>query len=104
MSEANLAWMRPKLAELCGLGKRVGVQYEDGTGKLDWRPDTSVEQAIRCLEAFEAGMICKTPGQWWYVYLYPPNESHSVSVQAAELPRAICLAIAAAMGWEENAP
>lgn len=102
---SSLAWMRPKLAELCGLARF----------DLYWRPDEDVAQAVRCWEALlESGEYCcadirKPICEGWEVVLrrVAHDEDHEkpfVCVggngSTKTLPEIICLAIAAALGWE----
>lgn len=84
----SLAWMRPKLAELCGPHFSL-----DG-----WRPDEDVAQAIRC--AVAAGF----PFSINYDSEYHFQIDRRGGAYSASLPRAICLGIAAAMGWKDDRP
>jgi hypothetical protein len=124
----SLAWMRPKLAELCSVtgpkwgetdhlsayGYWVGDKF---IGK-EWRPDTSVAQAIRCWEALQnrgrngdyfCCMDIRRPiSEGWELVLRrgkhdEDHENPFVIIERQEsLPQGICLAIAAALGWEES--
>lgn len=120
---SDLAWMRPKLAELCGWltlpedphwysepPDREGF-HNNIVGVDEWRPDEDVAQAVRCLEAWRD----QTMGDWiieskpvagemaYWVELAPFAETPNPKrlLLDGPLPRAICLAIAAALGWEK---
>lgn len=89
---SDLSWMRPLLAKLVGDAEPNAY-------------DEDVAQAIRCLEALQA--------QSWRWAIECENGSSDVQLRNPEtlmrtrslgsesLPRAICLAIAAALQWEE---
>lgn len=107
----DLAWTRPKLAELCGLKAwkvdpdfdvyRV-VSSNTESGEQDWRPDDDVAQAVRCLEALHAESFRRIDyqGDVWTVVIYPVQGFlTSGEGQDRALPRAICCAIARSSGW-----
>lgn len=104
----DLSWMRPKLAELCGVRVVDGFEWPKGSMEFSdvWRPDLDVAQAIRCLEAskrelsvgyrpfnhFADDSINDKPWCSW------DSERRIWEVTPS---RAICLAIASALGWEK---
>lgn len=103
----DLSWTRPKLAELCGLTLMDGrddERYRVHPSGMAWEPDEDVAQAVRCLEAMNRPVSLWWPinpvegwvGQGWAVSIGNPEDAHT----GTTLPRAICLAIAAALGWE----
>jgi hypothetical protein len=106
----DLAWMRPKLAELCGM-KPHGAWYRIGDDASldlhidDWRPDEDTLQAIRCLERLNrtTEIEFRPSGKsQWYVLFTPEKDGDSAPwAQADTLPHAICRTIAAALGWEK---
>lgn len=117
---SDLAWMRPKLAELCGLKSRETVPYvitdyllngDYFCGVPSWRPDLDIAQAVRCLEALQRHRdfccikIGLYVGEGWEVKLWTHTSSHDKAVacvdQKSSLAETICLAIAAALGWEK---
>ncbi len=106
----DLAWMRPKLAELCGFGTGDISLYEKTTGQIvdilsdDWRPDEDLVQSIRCLEAMrdtkQASYEIHRAHRWrveisGYAACYG-------NITAELLPKAIVLAIAASLNWKEE--
>lgn len=112
----DLAWMRPKLAELCGYRLRQNsngdqfyqVSETEGILLELFRPDEDVAQAVRCLEAVK-GDTCETSitsaGAGWHVTLvFPeaPGLARQIVKHGFTMQEAICLAIAAALGWEEG--
>lgn len=105
---SDLAWMRPKLAELCGLYRLGDEHVYRGSQLLEvttetWRPDEDVAQAVRCLEALgqQFDMVRESVG--WMVRCFRPDNSPVVvtTFLPKTLPQTICLAIAAALGWEK---
>lgn len=105
----DLAWMRPKLAELCGV-KITSDHYIDGNHAQDWslmptkwRPDEDAAQAVRCLEAmhWESWHTLQRREGQWSVKVLPVNGIHGSGVaRDALLTHAICFAIAAALEWK----
>ncbi len=102
----SLSWLRPRLAELCGLEKYPvwvgGVQQYVG-GR--WAPDESVEQAIRCLEAmrknWDARLDCAS--EHWSIELHAKHYSYRNAYgKDPSLARCIVLAIAASLNWKEE--
>lgn len=107
----DLAWMRPKLAELCGLQRDdVGGWYYPSTVRglcgetvRDWRPDEDVAQALRCLEATNGYWdVSRTDGGYEAAVFIDGIGTHHA--KDASIPHTICLAIAAAFGWEAPPP
>ncbi len=109
---SDLAWMRPKLAELRGYlvyGDEdsylvhADSKLPSNEHKLYWRPDEDVAQAIRCLEAAQDShtTLCITKGHQWNVYI-DGGMRYGGERQDKSLPRAICLAIAAALEWKNE--
>lgn len=112
---SDLAWMRPKLAELCGAqlnSSTVIDHYEFSDACLiklsRWRPDENVAQAIRCLEAlpkiFRIEIVkWEQDSRYWSVTLWDlslaPNGLYGHD--DLSLTCGICLAIAAALSWEK---
>ncbi len=118
----DLAWMRPKLAGLCGLSIDASADmvpyYASGSDYMSvetWRPDENVAQAIRCWEVVQRKapngdyfccMDIRMPiGEGWEIVMRRAQSEHDkpdvlLSLQN-NLPHAICLAIAAALGWEK---
>lgn len=111
----SLAWARPKLAELCGIdfGKCVGRSerhsiWQGGEMSQDeWAPDENVEQAIRCIPC----LIGHTEiAYWphvmrWQVSLFQagkPEKWLPIHAEDASLPRAIVLALIAALDLKEG--
>lgn len=97
-SKDDLSWLRPKLAELCGFSLKRETFY--------WAPDEDVDQAVRCLEAFAMDtqhVELSWSGAAWYCVMQIPLKTGEsrVITQHGPMPRAICLAIAAALGWEK---
>ncbi len=113
VSVIDLSWMRPKLAKLCGVTLHDGVSAPPGWSvgapntrdyrfnPRPWAPDENVGQAIRCLEAIgplyawtirrrEVTLSKITDAAW-----NPTRVTFTDSI-----PQNICLAIAAALGWE----
>lgn len=101
---SDLAWMRPKLAELCGLRLWKGTFHDDTRG--DWvqfRPDQDVAQTVRCLEAMRA-----RGWDWnldhradWAPRCHLASMTCDIWEADASICIAACLAIAAALGWEK---
>lgn len=107
----SLAWMRPKLAEMCGYSVRHDCLYlEHDLHETNfvmsmnyWRPDEDMAQAIRCLEAMH-----KNEQYHWRIEQAVTGILCSITTRrlmhlfrvADKAPSAICSAIAAAMGWE----
>jgi hypothetical protein len=109
----SLVWMRPRLAELCGLKYEWvsddSIEYFVGLDR--WRPDKDVAQAIRCLDAWSE----KVSGEWTINRRHVAGEpAYNVRLEPTcvewttirrlldgSMQRAICLAVAEAMGWEE---
>lgn len=119
---SDLAWMRPKLAELCGIEQRFGNEIHphpndesvfgwfDADGKFvchrdSWRPDEDVGQAIRCLEALDLptqiNNTTHKPRKWLVSVWKDQDGCDAVDLEDGKLPRAICLAIASALAWEK---
>ena len=112
---SNLVRMRPRLAELCGLVRSKGIVDDFYTDKgifafgandnyrQVWRPDFDAAQAIRCLEAMRPAWDIEIfIFEDWVVTLQLKNLNTKKTQEAdTSLPRAICLAIAAALGWED---
>lgn len=116
----DLQWMRPRLAELCGLHRRGG-DYVDGPTDyalpvfsvdqqhpmdgVQWRPDEDVAQAVRCLNAtgFQWEITREAAGHMVRLW---PSELHLPRVKTTQLPKTlehtIVLAIAAALGWTQG--
>lgn len=118
----DLAWMRPRLAELCGLKYGHGwlenlppdaaiLGWWEGKRLLyptnGWHPDKDIAQAIRCaiavnlsftLDRSPEGMVAAS-----FVSL-KNGEVMQFSRYAVkdDIASAIVLAIAAALGWEET--
>lgn len=117
---SDLAWMRPKLAELCGLTVHKNevdfllVQKADEplSSYFLFQPDVDVAQAVRCLEAlkFDCGVLRRTQivgaGPFWdcWIQAFIEPEGHPTCRAHLTAPGAICLAIAAALGWEAPTP
>jgi hypothetical protein len=101
----DLAWMRPKLAELCGLDPYTDRREPDKpcyVGLTYWHPDEDVAQAVRCLEAMRKNYLTRLTGPTKAFWRCDLINDYSAWVEVDEsLPRAICLAIAAALGWEK---
>ncbi len=117
----DLAWMRPKLAKLCDVSLTASGDIDDYESDLSgvriwWRPDEDVAHAVRCLEA-SFGDASRTAfklekedlwptGYRWKVFIFRKSvngsETISLCMWAATIPRAICLAIAAALGWTDT--
>lgn len=90
----DIAWMRPKLAELARAG--------DTLTQL-WLPDEDTLQAMHCLAYASAG----PNGESFVIDVNKDVIRVTVGVrgkpykvEGGSLPRAICLAIAAALDWE----
>lgn len=111
----DIAWMRPKLAELCGLFRYAphnGPPYYAVPDQLpcrkvyEWRPDDDVAQAVRCLDVLAQrdrfGWKLSPTNRGRYVCDITRPSLHHVFNDGDTLPRAICLAIAAALGWERE--
>lgn len=104
---SDLAWMRHPLAELCGFRYDVDDQcfrHESGEwiNGLGWDPTKNVAQAIRCLEALRPEWDIEVFSfEDWVVTLQLKSLDREKLQEAdASLPRAICLSIATALGWE----
>lgn len=101
----DLQWMRPRLAELCGLKLEAddGDTYISDTSQL-WRPDEDVAQAVRALEALPERHFKRMDQQdgFWTVGIWTGEDGGHRCGQAASLARAICIAIAASLGWTEG--
>lgn len=110
----DLAWMRPRLAELCGYEYKAKVimpfyRHPDGTNMIPqhWKPDEDVAQAIRCLESlagrglgFELHLPRSPAKALWHCTIRLDNQNaYRIDVS---LSAAVCLTIAQAMGWEET--
>lgn len=125
---SDLAWLRPKLAELCGFRAEGAFYWTAGVDVIaagyvyqigDWRPDEDVAQAIRVLEAaankdvFDNFLIegdgvtlskrePQNDGPEWV----PDKEWKASSPQTANdawadaIAREICLAIASALNLQ----
>ena len=116
---SNLAWMRPKLAELCGLTAEDSSYWYDpnDAGRVvcmlkDWRPDEDVAQAVRCLErlpkSFRVELLRLETGYGWSGTLMDTPKyfatRYTDGVYGSDsdtLPHTICLSIAAAFGWKK---
>lgn len=110
MSKSDLAWMRPKLAELCGL--EHGYMADTCTAVIDdtfedWHPDEDESQSIRCAESLGDWEIRRWTGDFvdefkYEASVYPKCASNGfVRGDNDSIARAICLAIAAALDWKE---
>lgn len=110
----SLAWMRPKLAELCGVehwtkddccyfSTRVSIDLH----VEEWHPDEDVAQALRCLEALcyrsQIDYDPSSESRAWGVSIFQAEDISPFSA-GSSLSSAICHAIAAAMEWEEPQP
>ncbi len=109
---SDLAWMRPKLAELCGLRTDEQGDYRDPKDNarypFGWRPDEDVAQAVRCLEALgleyawtirqREVTLRRLIGPDWDPEWNPTHIAFTASIS-----HNICLAIAAALGREADA-
>ncbi len=111
----ELAWMRPKLAELCGLVQKfpddpekvyytwffnADVPYCHG---MSWCPDEDVDQAVRCLEATQhtaAFNVRLALGRMWVCVIEDRMGPRSEK-QNSQLPVAVCEAIADFFEWEK---
>lgn len=103
-----LSWMRPKLAELCGLwfhqsGAHKGTASTgmEPIGLFPWDPTTYVAQAVRCLEAsgYDADICCRHGRV--SVFAFKQHKKSKGRASHKTLSAAICLAIADALGWEK---
>lgn len=107
----DLAWMRPRLAELCGLSPRMAFELpmydsrDETMPQSMWRPDLDAAQAVRCLDAVlqkHNAHATIDRGRLWFVEI-----DGGVRIWAkmgdSSFPRAICLAIAQAMDWRSAA-
>ena len=95
---SDLSWMRPKLAELCGhTVSYLCSEYDRGLVCGDWRPDEDVAQAVRCLEAMKRCIDLQFDVVW---HAQIGIEQFTIRSDIS-LPRAICLALAAALGWDK---
>jgi hypothetical protein len=114
---SDLAWMRPKLAELAGVKVDLSTfeQYQpsewierDGRRhRGHWLPDQDIGQAIMCLEAMRAL-------GWCYRISAVPTGNIEVTLRsscdedfchdsyAADLTQITCHVIAGALGWEKS--
>lgn len=108
---SDLAWARPKLAELCGYATTAGYYvHKDYKRNLEignWEPEKRVDQAIRCLEALRPAWQCLVDQNYmdgWCVELVEkvPTGRGTILVDDPKntLPQNIVLAIIAAMQWE----
>lgn len=101
---SDLAWMRSKLAKLCGVNPQ-SILY-DGPS-IYWKPDEDVAQAIRCLEAMNCHpKLTRSVDHFdfqWNVWIGVLNGEKWTEgkVTHKSLAVAIVLAIAAALGWEK---
>lgn len=97
---SDLAWMHERLAELCGINLRTNSKLW-----ATWSPTTDVAQAVRCLEAMKwAWFTVGRAAEGWTAMCYETPDHYEkreyFEAEDQSLPRAICLAIAAALGWE----
>lgn len=120
---SDLAWMRPKLAELAGVTLHDGVSAPPGWSvgepntrsyvfySWPWIPDEDVAQAVMSLDSAKAGRGCQhefiivrsstqTTNHWECHLQY---EDMTIVEKGRTLPHAICMALAAAFGWEAAA-
>lgn len=102
----NISWMRPKLAELCGLEYFALTELVRTTGgrHVNWRPDEDVAQAIRCLEALSSEWSWSIRrGDVMVKNIVRDDELNPTHIAFAEsIPHNICLAIADALDWKET--
>lgn len=88
---SDLKWMRPRLAELVG----------DAEPKAY---DEDVAQAVRCLEALRPrGLTASLAlcGDGWSLSVRMKRGNRALAHKRGDaLPSTVCLAIAAALGWE----
>lgn len=111
----DLAWLRPKLAELCGLAAQgryyvradtvplYAIDFKKYPSDEVWRPDEDVAQAIRCLEVFskkEHIAVQIILGHRWTVILEGGMRIYEECIDKS-LPYAICRVIASASEWEK---
>lgn len=120
---SDLSWIRPRLAELCDISLTSTGDVDDYERDLSgiakwWCPDLDVAQAIRCWENLQnkgpngdyfCCMDIRRPiCEGWELVLRrgSDDKDHDKAFvlisQQESLPRGICLAIAAALGWVKD--
>ncbi len=96
--------MRPKLAELCGIKEDPGNPLDRPLSSGLWRPDEDVAQAIRCLESLGpewSWTIRRREVSITNVFNLDPWTPTHLGFSDS-IPRNICLAISAALGWTSS--
>lgn len=104
---SDLAWMRPKLAELLGYHSH-GDRWEDEYGELPsirkhhFQPDQNPHELLRCLDkltdCYSFAWRIRRGGEGYWVEV--GDLAPDVVQFDASLTRAGCLAIAAALEWK----